>query len=75
MGNGLCVGGNRVVFFIREIDVARAKGSQDILDELQRLVRGTMFDQDLDTQISCCCMSNGDRAYQWLIRRRDGRAV
>lgn len=53
MGNGLGIGGDTIVHLTGEIDMLRTERGEDLIDELEALVRGTMLDQDLYDVIQC----------------------
>jgi hypothetical protein len=47
VGDGLCIGGHLVMFFVRHIDITRLERSQDALHQSERIVGSPMFYQDL----------------------------
>ena len=47
MSYSLCVGRHQIVFFVREIDVAGSKRTQDIFNEFESIVRTAVFDNNL----------------------------
>ena len=47
MSDGLCICGQFIVFFVRHVYVTRLKRSQDALDQLKRIIRGSVLDQCL----------------------------
>ena len=75
MGDGLCIGGHLVMFFVCHVDVTRLERSQDVLYQSESIVRRPMLDQDLRKVSIILSLMIGERSYQWLALRRHSRAM
>jgi len=48
VSDGLRIGCNLIMFFIRKIDESGLEGGEDLLNQIELLVRGSMLNEDLE---------------------------